>query len=93
MDYKFLNRVIDQIVSETKLDYDKEKIYFPFSLYPAHLQYTILHSPSLYSSFFEHCKNVYTLNGDYNVIRWDDDEIYYVWEKYKEIIGKKIKNR
>ena len=30
MDKKYLHKVIDQLVSETELDYDNEKILFPF---------------------------------------------------------------
>jgi len=54
MDYKFLHRVIDQIVSETKLDYDKEIVNYPFTFY----------NPSLLHSFSSHCKNVYGLNKE-----------------------------
>jgi len=54
MDYKFLHRVIDQIVSETKLDYDKEIVNYPFTFYKS----------SLLHSFSSHCKNVYGLNKE-----------------------------
>lgn len=54
MDYKFLNRVLDQIVSETRLDYDKEIVNYPFT-FP---------TPSLLHSFSSHCKEVYGLNDD-----------------------------
>jgi len=92
MDKKFLHKVIDQIVSETSLDYNEKKIYYPFSFYPLSLlHHTILHSPSLYSSFFEHCKNVYGLNGKYNDIY--DNEVDYVWDEYKKIIYDKIKTK
>ena len=30
MDKKFLDKVVDQIVSETEIDYDKKEIYLPF---------------------------------------------------------------
>ena len=30
MDKKFLHKVVDQIVSETEIDYDKKEIYLPF---------------------------------------------------------------
>ena len=32
MDYKFLDKVVDQIVRETEIDYVNESIYFPFLL-------------------------------------------------------------
>ena len=80
MDKKFLHRVIDQIVSETRLDYDKERIYVPFSLSSSFSFLSF--GPSFY--FFQHCREVYGLN---------DDEIRYVLKKYMEIIDNKIKNR
>ena len=82
MDYKFLDKVVDQIVRETRIDYNEKKIYYPFSFYPLPLL-TSIYPPSLYSSFFEHCKNVYGLN---------DDEVKYVWDEYIKIIRDKIEN-
>ena len=80
MDYKFLNKVVDQIVSETKI-VDRNEIFFPFFSVP------LLHPPSqsmfLPFSFSNHCKNIYGLN---------DDEVKYVWKQYKRIINDKIKN-
>ena len=51
MDKRFLDKVINQIVSETILDYDEAIIvspFHPFTLY--------------YPSFTIHCKDVYGLN-------------------------------
>ena len=90
MDYKFLHKVVDQIVSETRMDYDMEEIQFPFSSRPFSLR-----RPRFLTSFFlspphppifsfsDHCKDVYGLN---------DDEIEYVWKKYKDDIVYKIDN-
>jgi hypothetical protein len=83
MDYKFLNKVVNQIVSETRIDYDMEEIQFPFPplLLPSSLFSSfLLHSPSLFSN---HCKTVYGLN---------EEETEYVWKEYREIIKDKIKN-
>ena len=86
MDYKFLKKVLDQIVSETRIDYDNERVYVPF--YFAHTQW--LHLDSVLSStprinylFSKHCEEVYGLNHD---------EVDYVWEEYKDIIKDKIEN-
>ena len=86
MDYKFLDKVVDQIVSETMVDYDKERIKTPFR----HLSYSfLLHfqlptnllasskTSALLSSFSDHCKKVYGLNKD---------EVGYVWKEYRDII-------
>ena len=83
MDYKFLNKVIDQLVSETRIDYDMEEIQFPFSF---SLFFTLFHFPSrllLFRLFTKHCRDVYGLNVQ---------EISYVWDEYRETIIDKIKN-
>jgi len=85
MDYKFLDKVYDQIISETRVNNDV--IYTPF-LTPYLIIFTSLFFPvsfsPLLSFFFSHCKEVYSLNKE---------ETDYVWEKYKEgiiaLIGKK----
>ena len=79
---------MDQLVSETRLDY--EKVYFPFSppspsfLYspPSPLSFLSFLIP--FSSFSSHCKEVYGLN---------EKEIEYVWKEYREIIKDKIKSK
>lgn len=82
MDKNFLNKVIDQIVSETIVG--KEKINFPFIvpssflLTPSSIIYYSIYSPS---TFRKHCKEVYGLN---------DEEIDYVWGYYVIIIKNEI---
>ena len=83
MDKKFLDKVVDQIVSETMVDYEKERAYTPFfysSSIPSlfHLLFYHYRSP-----FTKHCKNVYGLNKE---------ETEYVWEEYRRIIKDKIEN-
>ena len=84
MDYKFLDKVLGQIVSETKIDYrGRGKIFTPFN--PFHLSPTHFSSHfSFYRSLFtKHCKEVYGLN---------EDEVRYVWGEYKNIITEKLNN-
>ena len=94
MHYKFLNKVVGLIVYETKIEHEKERIYFPFM--PRYPKYSIhLYSDPFFPfrsddindsgpfSFRKHCRNVYGLN---------DYEIKYVWEQYKIIIRDKVKN-
>ncbi len=84
MDNNYLDKVVDQIVNETRIDYDKEWVYTPFTSFP--LFYSPIsssflsrsYSPSLLS---KHCKEVYGLN---------EDETEYVWNEYKKIIKDKI---
>ena len=86
MDYKYLHKVIEQIVSETRIDRDERKIYTPFSfIYGGEMKLSIwnyshfdLKFPPHY--FDHHCKEVYGLN---------DDEIDYVWTNYQRIIRDK----
>ena len=76
MDKRYLDKVIDQIVSETEIDYEKEKVYTSFSFpHP-----TFDSTPFSYI-FTTHCKDVYGLN---------EQEIGYVWKEYTQIINDKI---
>ena len=77
MDYKFLNKVVDQIVRETEIDYGMEEIQFPFISFFPSILFSLL--PSYF--FSDHCEDVYGLN---------DDEIKYVWKEYVQIIKDKI---
>ena len=88
MDYKFLNKVVDQIVSETTIDYENDRIFTPFS--PFYFISSFLSdvkdwntSPLLHRLLRRHCKEVYGLNND---------EVDYVWNEYKNIIKDKIDN-
>ena len=87
MDKKFLNKVLDQIVSETRIDYEWGEIQIPFSDLSIDIPHSLLlhhldFHPFLFL-FSDHCKNVYGLNKE---------ETEYVWEEYKHIIIDKINN-
>ena len=79
MNNKFLDKVIYQIISETRII--GGKLYTPFLPFP--LSSSLVFLPLLPSSrplpsplpFSKHCKEVYSLN---------EQEIKYVWVKYKE---------
>ena len=93
MDYKFLDKVVAQILSETTIDYEKERVYTPFStplssyshvLFLPHNPYSISSSRHLLSvvvPFPYHCRGVYGLN---------DEEIFYVWDQFSQILKDKI---
>jgi len=90
MDKKFLNKVLEQLVNETIMDYKKERISPSFFLRSLNdipsttpsfpithpLFFTVAPSPV---SFSRHCKNIYALNKE---------EIDYTWEEYKNTIHK-----
>ena len=76
MNIKFLDKVYDQIISETRVI--DNKLYTPFhspfslSSYSSFPLSSLLLPPH---SFISHCKEVYSLN---------EQEIEYLWEKYKK---------
>ena len=85
MDKRFLNKVLDQIVNETTIDYEKGEIQIPFSDISIDIPHSLLlhhldFHPFLFL-FSDHCKNVYGLNKE---------ETEYVWEEYKNIIIDKL---
>ena len=85
MDKRFLIKVLDQIVSETTIDYEKGEIQIPFSDISIDIPHSLLlhhldFHPFLFL-FSDHCKNVYGLNKE---------ETEYVWEEYKNIIIDKL---
>jgi hypothetical protein len=85
VDYKFLHKVIDQIVSETRIDYDESYVYSPgfFSSFFAFSMFFQPKTKRISYFFTQHCEDVYGLNVD---------EIEYVWNEYTQIINDKIKN-
>ena len=87
MDYKFLHKVLDQLVYETRIDYGMEEISSPFSSFsyrsPHHLSLVSLsYLSTRFFHFSNHCKDIYGLN---------EQEIEYVWKVYSDDIIYKIK--
>jgi hypothetical protein len=81
MDKKFLDKVVDQLVRETRIDYENDRIFTPFYLLSFPLSSLSLSPFSPYPSFIIHCRDVYGLN---------EQEIKYVWKEYRNIIKDKI---
>jgi len=90
MNKKYLNKVVNQLVSETNIDYDKERVFAPFistrpSPFFSSFHTNILpfsHLP-LPSTFAIHCNTIYGLTYH---------EIDYIWDQYKDAIKNKINN-
>ena len=78
---RYIEHIINDLVRDTKIDYDREVVHFPFtySPYPP----IILNTTSLFT-FSKYCKNTYGLT---------EEEIDYVWDLYKGIIEDKFTNR
>ena len=95
MDYKFLDKVIDQIVRETMIGNDQnegsiDKGYGDVMCTP----FYTLDPPQIRNFFFpnfhfspttfsDHCEDVYGLK---------EQEIEYVWNEYRDIIKDKVNN-
>ena len=85
MDKKFLDNVLYQILSETRIDMEWGQVYVPFHpfvLYTSFFQLSVLIFV-VTSSFTIHCEEIYSLNYE---------EREYVWNEYKRIIKDKIEN-
>ena len=70
MDYKFLDKVVEQIIYETEVS--NGEVYFPFlnSGFPRRaMSPTKIRSYLLYN-FSEHCESVYGLNDDERLLAW-----------------------
>ena len=86
MENNYLDKVVEQIVRETRIDRDERKIYTPFNyIHRGVMELSIwnyshldLDFPPHY--FEEHLEDVYGLN---------EDEIDYVWTNYQRIIRDK----
>ena len=84
---KYIDKVLERIVSRTKVDYDKGEIIFPF---------TNLSTPYSLSSFLHFYRTlpfslpfVKYCNGQFGLT---EEEIEYVYHRYVEIIEDKIEN-
>lgn len=80
MNEKYLDKVLNQIVSETKID-SEGRVITTFSPFPFSLPLTPRSPFFLY--FYDHCRDIYGLT---------EDEIHYLWEKYKYILENKMQN-
>jgi len=85
---KYLDKVVDLIVRDTVIDYEKEKVYtshLSFSSYYLSIDFyqslpLYIHNP-ISSLFSKYCKNTYGIV---------ENEIDYVWDQYRVIIKGKI---
>lgn len=89
---RFLQFVINDLIADTIIDYDKDSIYFYVDHMPLPLSIFYTELTKQYSkfldrplpSFSDYCKERYGLT---------EDEIKYVWDQYKSIIKDKITNK
>jgi len=81
----YLDKVVEYLVRDTRIDYDMGRIYTPYE--ERHYYIFMFHIDDNYGpsvGFEKYCKNVYGLT---------EEEVDYVWEQYSSIIKDKITNR
>ncbi len=83
---KYLNKVVDFLVKDTKINWEKKEFMFPF--FPTRINsMSILPSyrppTDTNTNFFKYFRNHYGLT---------DNEINYVWNTYKYIMIDKMNN-
>ena len=79
---KYLDKVVELLVRDTTIDYDREEITYPFfSPYssPLHSSFFFFLPPS----FSIYVRDMYGLT---------EEELEYVWDEYKKKILDKIEN-
>jgi hypothetical protein len=86
---KYINYVVEDLISNTEIDYDQEKIKYPFLTY-SYSNTSLTLPPQLllnYSSpnfpFANHVRKVYGAHSE---------EIEIIWKLYKERIKDKLNN-
>jgi hypothetical protein len=82
MNLNHLNKIVDQLVNETGIDYEKNAVYnSTLFVSPSHPYFLTKKSPL--AIFSQHCRDIYGLT---------EPEIEYVWISYKSIMIDKIEN-
>jgi hypothetical protein len=78
----YLDKIVDQIVNETNIDYKKEKIIVPFSCSPSSCFFNSRVAQQPPSGLF--------INYSQEIYGLTDNEIQYVWTRYIRILRNKI---
>lgn len=86
MDYKFLDKIVEQILSETDIDLENKKICFPFL--PHNRCDT---STDIFIEIPQNIK-VSLAKYTYKIYGLNNKEFFYVYKRYKNIIIDKILN-
>jgi len=76
---KYLDKVVEQLLRETEIDYEKRRINYPFF---KNTTYSFLYSLPYSGPFIRYCENIFPLSKN---------EMRYVYEMYVGILGSKIR--
>ena len=102
----YLDKVVGSIVRGTRIDYDNDKIHYPFlssflilniplsSLLPLNSSTFSFFFSSYFSASSFPLSTFFTSFTEYckNTFGLTDDEIKYVWYQYRKILINKIEN-
>ena len=85
---RYIEHIINDLVRDTRIDYEIGRIYFPFGLnlpFDVSLSF-FYHTPPIFSPplYSDYCKKKYGLT---------EEEIKYVWRGYVGILKDKISKR
>ena len=86
---KYIEYIVSDLVKKTEIDYDNERIIFPFSNIDYNLTLTLPTFPSTSYLTFPHHPFSNHIKGRYGV---RDEEIGTIWDRYKEIIQSMVSN-
>ena len=76
---KYLDKVVEQLLRETDIDYEKRRINYPFF---KNTTYSFLYSLPYSGPFIRYCENIFPLSKN---------EMRYVYEMYVGILNSKIR--
>ena len=76
---KYLDKVVEQLLRETEIDYEKRRINYPFF---KNTTYSFLYSLPYSGPFIRYCENIFPLSKN---------EMRYVYEMYVGILNSKIR--
>ena len=84
MNKDYLSKVLDKIMGETRMDDENKLTHTPFGSFPYFFNLYLHHHQAILTPFSDHCRDVYGLTRE---------EIYYVWDKWKNIVDNNISGR
>jgi hypothetical protein len=85
---EYINYIVEELVSGTVIDYDREEINCPFFLHTFLLSFEFSKLVFYYPSFPDNYKNY--MKNNYGI--YNKDVYIKVWDRYRDIIFNSIEN-